>query len=289
MTGLRRRRAKKFFGFFGMSRTHAGASFWWLAPTALFLLIAFIVPVVFLLKMAAGSSQGFWTELVQVWMRGHTRRALLNGVILSAAVSVAAMLLCLPPAQLLARSRFRGRDASRLLLSLPLAFSGVIVGFLAIVMLGRVGVIPTVSQALFGRPFGSGLAYALPGLFLAYLFFEIPRAVLSLEAAFIKLDPELDAAARTLGATRWQRWRRVKLPALWPALAGTFATTFAVSLGSFGAALILSRRFFVLPVEIYTEFTAFSNDAAACAMAIWLAAVSALVSWGAARATARAG
>jgi putative spermidine/putrescine transport system permease protein len=171
-----------------------------------------------------------------------------------------------------------------LLLSLPLAFSGVIVGFLAIVMLGRVGVIPTLSQALFGQPFGAGLAYALPGLFLAYLFFEIPRAVLALEAAFSKLDQELDAAARTLGANRWQRWWRVQLPVLRPALTGTFATTFAVSLGSFGAALILSRRFFVLPVEIFTEFTAFSNDAGACAMAIWLAGVSALVSWIAVRA-----
>lgn len=269
-----------------MNPNNTGPSLWWLTPTAAFLLLAFIVPVFFLFEMASDSSKGFWAELAQVWTRNHTRRALLNGVVLSAAVSTAAMLLCLPPAQLLARSHFRGRDTSRLLLSLPLAFSGVIVGFLAIVMLGRVGVIPTLSQALFGQPYGAGLAYALPGLFLAYLFFEIPRAVLSLEAAFAKLDPELDAAARTLGASRWQRWRRIKLPALWPALAGTFATTFAVSLGSFGAALILSRRFFVLPVEIFTEFTAFSNDAAACAMAIWLASISALVSWGAARATA---
>jgi len=268
-----------------MSR-HGSPSLWWLAPTALFLLAAFVVPVVALLDIAAGSAQGFWTELALVWTRDHTRRALMNGVLLSAAVSSAAMLLCLAPAQLLARGRFRGRTLSRLLLSLPLAFSGIIVGFLAIVMLGRVGVIPTLSLALFGRPYGSGMAYALPGLFLAYLFFEIPRAVLALEAAFGKLDLELDAAARTLGARRWQRWRRVTLPALWPALAGTFATTFAVSLGSFGAALILSRRFFVLPVEIFTEFTAFSNDAGACAMAIWLAGVSALVSLLAARAAA---
>jgi putative spermidine/putrescine transport system permease protein len=271
-----------------VNRNNTGPSLWWLMPAASFLLVAFIVPVTFLLRMAAGSSRGFWIELIGVWSVDHTRRALLNGVLLSAAVSFAAVLLCLPPAQLLARKRFRGRDCSRLLLSLPLAFSGVIVGFLAIVMLGRVGVVPTLSQALFGRPYGSGLAYALPGLFLAYLFFEIPRAVLALEAAFTKLDPELDAAASTLGASRWQRWHRIKLPALWPALAGTFATTFAVSLGSFGAALILSRRFFVLPVEIFTQFTAFSNDAGACAMAIWLATVSALVSWGAARATAHA-
>jgi putative spermidine/putrescine transport system permease protein len=68
-----------------------------------------------------------------------------------------------------------------------------------------------------------------------------------------------------------------------PALWATFATTFSVSLGSYGAALILSRRFTVLPVEIYQEFTAFGDDAAAAAMAIWLAAISLLVSWRASR------
>ena len=133
-------------------------SLWWIAPTAVFLLAAFVVPMGSLLDVAASSSQGLWTELVMVWTRDHTRRALLNGVVLSAAVSAAAMLLCLAPARLLAAGRFRGRTWSRMVLSLPLAFSGVIVGFLAIVMLGRVGVIPTLSQALLGHPYGAGLA-----------------------------------------------------------------------------------------------------------------------------------
>ncbi len=266
-----------------------GGSAAWTAPAALFLFAAFVVPGAALLRAASrGSARGLLAELVLVWTRPHTLRAFANGVGLSAAVSVAAMILCLAPARLLAARRFRGRGTARLLLSLPLAFSGVIVGFLAIVMLGRVGFVPAVSRALFGRAFGAGLAYALPGLFLAYLFFEIPRAVLALEAAFAGMDPELDAAARSLGARRFERFRRITLPELRPALAGTFATTFAVSLGSYGAALILSRRFSVLPVEIYQEFTAFGNDAGACAMAIWLAGVSALVSGLAAREAARA-
>ncbi|MEO8431929.1 MAG: ABC transporter permease subunit [Acidobacteriota bacterium] len=261
----------------------------WTAPAAIFLIAAFVVPAGALLRAASlGSVGGFFAELLAVWTQPHTRRALGNGVLLSAGVSAAAMVLCLAPARLLASRRFRGRGAARLLLSLPLAFSGVIVGFLAIVMFGRVGFVPALSRALFGRPFGAGVAYALPGLILAYLFFEIPRAVLTLEAAFARLDPEIDAAARSLGAGRLDRLRRVTLPALRPALAGTFATTFAVSLGSYGAALILSRRFSVLPVEIYQEFTAFGNDAGACAMAIWLTVLSALVSGWAAREASRA-
>ena len=263
----------------GRSGEESEASAWWLAPPALFLLAAFVLPMAVLVRTAShGSASSFAGELAAVWTRPHLRRALGNGIGLSAAVSAAAILLCLLPARLLARSRFRGRGTARLVLSLPLAFSGVIVGFLAIVMFGRVGFVPSVARVLFGRPFGSGLAYALPGLFLAYLFFEIPRAVLALEAAFARTDPELEAAARTLGAGRVQRFLRVTLPALRPALVGTFATTFSVSLGSYGAALILSRRFSVLPVEAYQEFTAFGNDAGACAMALWLAAISLAVS-----------
>ncbi|MCA1580401.1 MAG: ABC transporter permease subunit [Acidobacteria bacterium] len=261
-----------------------GPSAAWIAPAALFLLVAFVAPFASLLRAAShGDPAAFLRELGGVWTQPHTRRALGNGLALSAAVSIAAILLCLPPAHLLARARFRGRSAARMLLSVPLSFSGVIVGFLAIVMLGRVGFVPAVAQALFGRPLGAGLAYALPGLFLAYLFFEIPRAVLALEAAFARLDPELDAAARTLGAGPVQRFTRVTLPALRPALLATFATTFSVSLGSYGAALILSRRFSVLPVEAYQEFTAFGNDAGAAAMAIWLAGISIAVSVAAGR------
>jgi putative spermidine/putrescine transport system permease protein len=261
----------------------------WLLPAGAFLLLVFWIPATKLVGSAAGgSASNLLNQLALVWTQPHTRRALVNGLGLSLGVSTVAILLCLAPAHLMARTRFRGRALVRILLSLPLAFSGVIVGFLAIVMLGRVGVVPLIAQILIGRPLGAGLAYALPGLFLAYLFFEIPRAALSLEAAFTQMDPELDAAARSLGASPFDRLFRITLPMLRPALRLTFATTFAVSLGSYGAALILSRRFIVLPVEIYQAFTAFGDDAAAAAMAIWLAAISLLVSWAAARGEVRA-
>jgi putative spermidine/putrescine transport system permease protein len=259
-----------------------------LAPASLFLAAAFIVPAAALVSTATRQDPSrLALQMGEVWRQPFLRRALVNGLGLSAGVSAVAILLCLAPAHLLARGRFRGRSVIRVLLSLPLAFSGVIVGFLAIVMLGRVGVLPALAQALLGRPIGAGLAYAFPGLFLAYLFFEIPRAVLSLEAAFARLDPEMDAAARSLGASTLQRLARVTLPALKPSLLATFATTFSVSLGSYGVALILSRRFTVLPVEVYQEFTAFGDDASAAAMAIWLAAISLLVSFAATRQAAR--
>ena len=91
--------------------------------------------------------------------------------------------------------------------ALPMSFSGVIVGFLMIIMLGRSGFIPELMQRLTGVPLFSGAAYQISGLFLAYLYFEIPRATLTLESALRKFDVRLEGGGeiprrQSLAATR---------------------------------------------------------------------------------------
>jgi putative spermidine/putrescine transport system permease protein len=141
-------------------------------------------------------------------------------------------------------------------------------------MLGRVGAVPALAALLTGRALLAGSAYTVTGLFLAYLYFEVPRAVMSLEAAFRRFPVELDAAARTLGAGRLERLLRVGLPLAAPALRSTLAVTFSASMGSFGVALILSRRFTVAPLEVYTALTGLLDDRAAGALCLILAALT---------------
>ncbi|HEY0553667.1 MAG TPA: ABC transporter permease subunit, partial [Thermoanaerobaculia bacterium] len=117
----------------------------------------------------------------------------------------------------------------------------------------------------------AGSAYTLAGLFVAYLYFEVPRAVVTLESAFRRYPRELDGAARALGAGPVERLLKVALPLAAPALRSTLAVTFSASMGSFGVALILSRRFTVAPLEIYTEMTGFLNDDVAGALCLLLA------------------
>lgn len=209
-----------------------------------------------------------------------------NSLVLSASVSVLSLLLCLPPAWLLARHRFPGKGVLRTVLALPLTFSGVIVGFLAVLVLGRLGLLPALLGALTGERWLAGTAYTLGGLVAAYVYFEVPRAVLTLESAFRRLDPEVEDAAATLGAGPWQRWRRVWLPLAWPALLSTLAVTFAASMGSFGVALILARRLSVVPLSIYTEYTGFLDAGYASALCLLLAATTLLAN-GALRAVVR--
>lgn len=181
------------------------------------------------------------------------RSSLTLSLTLSAVVSLLSIVLCIGPAWLLVRREFPGKRLFRAVLTLPMAFSGIIIGFLAVIMIGRVGFIPQVSGALFGVRVGEGLAYSLIGLGLAYIWFQIPRATLTLESSIRKFDWDLDAAARGLGANPWQTLRYVLLPLLTPALVSTLAVTFAVSMGSFGVALLLLKRASVLPLEIYNQ------------------------------------
>ena len=84
------------------------------------------------------------------------------------------------------------------MLTFPLAFPGVVVGFMIILLAGRQGLIGEITQPLFGEKLV--FAYSIEGLFLGYLYFSIPRVILTIMAAVEKLDPALEEAARALGA-----------------------------------------------------------------------------------------
>ncbi|CAH2031970.1 ABC transporter permease [Trichlorobacter ammonificans] len=222
---------------------------------------------------AAGLTLANYRELFAV---PRYRHALLWSLELSLAVAAGSTLLCLAPAWLFTRYDFRGKRLMRAVLTLPMTFSGMIVGFLMVIMLGRTGFIPQLLEGVTGTPSLSGAAYRFPGLILAYLYFEIPRATLTLESALAKLDSRLEQAARSLGANRRQRLCLVVLPLIRPALLSTFALTFSVSLGSFGVLLVLSiRRFTLLPLEIFTQYMAPPSDhGIAAAMSLTLLAAA---------------
>jgi putative spermidine/putrescine transport system permease protein len=150
---------------------------------------------------------------------------------------------------------------------------GVVVGFMVILLAGRQGLIGDISFRLTGSK--TVFAYSLGGLFLGYLYFSIPRVILTIMAAVEKLDPRLEEAARSLGAGPWAVHRDVILPALVPAFIASGAIAFATAMGAFGTAFTLATNIDVLPMLIYTEFTLAANLAMAAALSVGLG----LVAW----------
>lgn len=249
-------------------------------PLVVLLALLLIYPLCLLFGQSLGVSPHFGAaNYLLLFTEPSYGRALFHSVVLSALVAAISTLVCLAPAWLFANESFPGKNFARAVFTLPMSFSGIIVGFLAVIMLGRIGAVPQAMQRLTGSDYAAGWAYRLGGLVLAYLYFEIPRATLTLEAALRKFDPQLSVAAKSLGARLWQRLRWLILPLIWRPLVSTFAITFTVSLGSFGVALILSKRFSVLPLEIFQQITGFGHGGLMAAMSIALVLIAFVVNY----------
>jgi len=253
----------------GRDRTRALA----MALPALVVFLAFwLLPMVRLLHVGAGGEQGL-AAYAAVVTNAQYFRSLVSTVALSAATTLATLALSLVAGLFLQRNRFRGRAVLVSVLTLPLAFPGVVVGFLVILFAGRQGLVGDLTEWAFGEKLV--FAYGMAGLFTGYLYFSIPRVILTLMASIEKLDPALEEAARSLGASPWQVTRDVILPALRPALLSSGAICFATAMGAFGTAFTLATQINVLPITIYNEFTNYANFSMAAALSIVLG----LITW----------
>lgn len=240
-------------------------------PAALVFLAFFVLPLVRLV-IAGGAGPDGWAGYGIALADTRHLVSLAETLLLSVAVTGATLVLGGIPGLFLARNRFPGRALLVSILTLPLAFPGVVIGFMVILLAGRQGLIGQVSQLLGGDRIV--FAYSMAGLFLGYVYFSIPRVVLTVMASAEKLDPQLEEAARSLGAAPWRVFRDVILPGLRPALISAGAITFATSMGAFGTAFTLATRIDVLPMVIYTEFTLGVNLAAAAGLSLLLGAVT---------------
>ncbi|CAG4892862.1 ABC transporter permease [Paraburkholderia saeva] len=241
-----------------------------LAP-ALAVFIAFwLLPVVALLQVSA---DGHALQTYRMLLgNGRYMRSLGATVVLSAAVTLTTLVLSVIAGLLLARREFAGKRTLLALLTFPLAFPGVVVGFMVIMLAGRQGLIGALSLKLTGDRWV--FAYSMSGLFLGYLYFSIPRVIVTVMASATKLDASLEEAARSLGASPWQIMRDVVLPALSPGLIAAGAVCFATAMGAFGTAFTLATDIDVLPMTIYTEFTLNANMVTAAGLSILLGVVT---------------
>ena len=251
-------------------------TFIWLCllPLAIVVLAFFLLPMAELIVVGGTGKLGVGAY-VAILTEPRYRATLINTVLLAVAVTLASLAISTVAGLFLQRHRFPGRSLLVALLTFPLAFPGVVVGFMIILLAGRQGLIGEITQHLFGTKVV--FAYSIQGLFLGYLYFSIPRVILTIMAAVEKLDPSLEEAARALGAGPWAVHRDVILPALGPAFLASGAIAFATAMGAFGTAFTLATNIDVLPMLIYTEFTLSANIAVAAALSVGLG----LVAWAA--------
>ncbi len=149
-------------------------------------------------------------------------------------------------AWVLVRYDFPGRRLLDAVVDLPFALPTAVAG-LALATLGAPnGWYGEVSEVL-----GFKIAFTPLGIALAMAFTSVPFVIRTVQPVLEDLEPELEEAARSLGATDWQVFRRVVFPAILPAYVTGCVLSFARALGEFGAIIFIAGN---LPYK--TEITA---------------------------------
>ena len=240
-------------------------------PAAIVFAAFFLLPMARLVMVGAGGPAGLAAYGVIVTEPRYLR-SLVSTVVLAALVTALTLVIATIAGVFLQRNRFPGRSVLVAMLTFPLAFPGVVVGFMVIMLAGRQGLIGDVTRFITGEKLV--FAYSMAGLLTGYLYFSIPRVILTVMAAAEKLDRRLEEAARSLGASAWQVVRDVIVPGLRPAFLSSGAICFATAMGAFGTAFTLATEIEVLPMTIYTEFTLRANIVVAAALSIILGAIT---------------
>ncbi|HEX4448300.1 MAG TPA: sulfate ABC transporter permease subunit CysT [Polyangiaceae bacterium] len=182
-------------------------------------------------KSASGGWLGFWHAVTSARSLASLRFTILTSLAAASINAVFGFVL----AWVLARYDFPGKRLVDAVVDLPLALPTAVAGVALTALYTDNG---WIGSRL--APLGIHLAFAWPGVVIALVFVGLPFLVRTVQPVIEQLDPAVEEAARTLGATTAQTFRRVVLPALAPALRAGFAAAFARALGEYGSVVFIA-------------------------------------------------
>ena len=223
----------------------------WLVPLA-FLAYFFFYPLgaVFRLVVLSALSQGFASDALSQVLRP------LTFTIFQAVLSTLLTLVVgLPAAYVFGRYTFAGKGLLRVLTTLPFILPTVVVAASFNALLGPHGWLNLILMGLFrlDQP-PIQLLNSLWAILLAHVFYNTTIIIRTVGGAWEQLDPRLEQAARSLGASPARVLWEVTLPLLRPALLGAALLVFLFDFTSFGAVLLLGGpRYATLEVAIYIQ------------------------------------
>lgn len=206
-------------------------------------------------------------------------KALKNSLVLSITVSVLVLILCVPMAYGIARTKMPFKRTISALCAIPLVIPTFISGYAFIIMFGRSGWATYIYNALGGE----GLLidpYSMTGIAIVQVFFFFPYALWPMVAAFKVSDITLEEASRNLGAKSWLTFSTVTFPLVIPGMLSTALLIFAVSFSDFGTPIILAPTDLnLIVVEAYREISGFFNWGGAAILTVIMIAIAGISYW----------
>ena len=243
-------------------------------PTGISLVVLAMLPLVIMPLLSIfifGLSKGplhFWEALVNPAAIFSLKLSLLT----SSVATICNVIFGIIAAWVMTKYEFRGDSALMIIISLPTAIPTAVAGFALLLLWGPFGLIGRFLEATEWQ-----VMFTTAAIILANIFVTFPLAFGTIKPALENFDTNLEEAAETIGASRWQAFRYVVLPSLRSAIVTGALLTFARSIGEFGSTIMVSGNMMMktqtAPLYIYARY----NDGdveAANAIAIVLAIIS---------------
>lgn len=212
-----------------------------------------------------------WLQPLLELLASPSPRAIIAFTFWQAGLSTALTLLAgLPAAYLLARYDFRGKGLLRVVSGIPFVLPTLVVAAAFNALLGPRGWVNHGLLAAFDLSAPPiQFINTFTAILVAHIFYNTTIVLRLVGDFWARLNPRLEQAARSLGASPWQAFLRVSLPALAPALAAAALLVFIFDFTSFGVILTLGGpRFATLETEIYYQSTALFDLPAAAILAL---------------------
>ena len=233
-----------------------------LGVATLWLSIVVLLP---LAAVFAKSLDGGVGALVDAITAPAARATLILTVVVSAIVALINMVTGTLIAWVLVRDDFRGKSLVNAVIDLPFALPTIVASIVLLSLYGP------------RSPIGLDLYATRPALVIALAFVTLPFVVRSVQPVLTEVDREAEEAAASLGANGWTTFRRITLPALYPALLGGAGLAFARAVGEFGSVVLIGGG---IPreTEVASQYIAkqieIDRPATAAAVSVALLAIS---------------
>ncbi len=212
-------------------------------------------------KSTSGGMGNFWDQVTSPPAVAALKLTVICSLIVVAINAVMGTLI----AWVLVRDDFRGKSMVNAVIDLPFALPTIVAGLVLLSLYGP------------NSPLGINVANTEWSVFLALLFVTLPFIVRTVQPVLLELEPDVEEAAASLGASRYTTFRRIILPSLAPAITAGAALSFARGISEYGSLVLLSGNLplktEVASVRILTYIEG-GNEAAAAAVASLLLVVA---------------
>ena len=240
-----------------------------LGVTLLYVGLVVLIPLAALVLRAAGMSGDAFLAAAFAPRVLAAYRLSFGAALIAAALNLVLGLLV---AWVLVRYEFPGRRLADAIVDLPFALPTSVAGVALTALYGPHG---TFGALLV--PFGIKVAYTPLGVVVAMAFIGLPFVVRAVQPVLEDIDPEIEDASTSLGASRLATFRRVLFPILLPALVSGFAMAFARGLGEYGSVIFIAGNFpgvsEIAPLLIVNRLEQY-DTAGATAIAVVILAVA---------------